>query len=97
MSAHLTKETLRAYEESKVDMMLAKLFDTGKSLQLAMSLLTKKRRRLRLAPGRYQEKRRPSSRSKGNRTLPPDNWERLEIDTADEDQSAVLSRAVTQL
>jgi CheY-like chemotaxis protein len=41
LSAHLTKENIQAYEELKVDMMLAKPFDV-EELQLAMSLLTKK-------------------------------------------------------
>jgi DNA-binding response OmpR family regulator len=41
LSAHLTKENIRAYEELNVDMMLAKPFDV-EELQLAMSLLTKK-------------------------------------------------------
>ena len=41
LSAHLTKENILAYEELKVDMMLAKPFDV-EELQLAMSLLTKK-------------------------------------------------------
>jgi CheY-like chemotaxis protein len=41
LSAHLTKENVQAYEELKVDMMLAKPFDV-EELQLAMSLLTKK-------------------------------------------------------
>ena len=41
LSAHLTKENIRAYEELNVDMMLAKPFDI-EELQLAMNLLTKK-------------------------------------------------------
>ena len=41
LSAHLTEENIRAYEELKVDMMLAKPFDV-EELQLAMNLLTKK-------------------------------------------------------
>jgi DNA-binding response OmpR family regulator len=41
LSAHLTKETIKAYDEMKVDMMLAKPFDV-EELQLAMNLLTKK-------------------------------------------------------
>ena len=41
LSAHLTKENIRAYEELKVDMFLAKPFDI-EELQLAMNLLTKK-------------------------------------------------------
>ena len=41
LSGHLTKENIQAYEELKVDMMLAKPFDI-EELQLAMSLLTKK-------------------------------------------------------
>ena len=41
LSAHLTKENIKAYEELKVDMMLAKPFDV-EELQLAMNLLTKK-------------------------------------------------------
>ena len=41
LSASLTKENIRAYEELEVDMMLAKPFDVGE-LQLAMDLLTKK-------------------------------------------------------
>ena len=41
LSAHLTKENIRAYEGLNVDMMLAKPFDI-EELQLAMSLLTKK-------------------------------------------------------
>jgi two-component system alkaline phosphatase synthesis response regulator PhoP len=41
LSAHLTKENARAYEDLKVDMMLAKPFDVGE-LQMAMDLLTKK-------------------------------------------------------
>ena len=40
LSAHLTKENIRAYEELNVDMMLAKPFDV-EELQLAMKLLTK--------------------------------------------------------
>ena len=40
LSAHLTKEKIRAYEELNVDMMLAKPFDV-EELQLAMKLLTK--------------------------------------------------------
>ena len=41
ISAYLTKENVQAYEELKVDMMLAKPFDVGE-LQMAMDLLTKK-------------------------------------------------------
>jgi CheY-like chemotaxis protein len=41
LSAHLTEENIRAYEELKVDMFLAKPFDV-EELQLAMNLLTKK-------------------------------------------------------
>ena len=41
LSAHLTEENIRAYEELKVDMMLAKPFDV-EELRLAMNLLTKK-------------------------------------------------------
>jgi DNA-binding response OmpR family regulator len=41
LSAHLTDENIKAYEELKVDMMLAKPFDV-EELQLAMNLLTKK-------------------------------------------------------
>jgi two-component system, response regulator YesN len=41
LSGHLTDENIRAYEELKVDMMLAKPFDV-EELQLAMNLLTKK-------------------------------------------------------
>jgi DNA-binding response OmpR family regulator len=41
LSAHLTKENIKAYEELNVDMMLAKPFDV-EELQLAMNLLTKK-------------------------------------------------------
>ena len=41
LSAHLTKENIRAYEELNVDMFLAKPFDI-EELQLAMNLLTKK-------------------------------------------------------
>ncbi len=41
LSAHLTDENIRAYEELKVDMFLAKPFDV-EELQLAMNLLTKK-------------------------------------------------------
>jgi DNA-binding response OmpR family regulator len=41
LSAHLTKENIRAYEGLNVDMMLAKPFDI-EELQLAMNLLTKK-------------------------------------------------------
>jgi DNA-binding response OmpR family regulator len=41
LSAHLTKENIRAYEDLNVDMMLAKPFDI-EELQLAMNLLTKK-------------------------------------------------------
>ena len=40
LSAHLTQENIRAYEELNVDMMLAKPFDV-EELQLAMNLLTK--------------------------------------------------------
>src|SRR5205814_6954378 len=49
LSAHLTKENIRAYEELNVDMMLAKPFDIAE-LQLAMSLLTKKSSALITAP-----------------------------------------------
>ena len=41
LSAYLSKETIEAYDELQVDMMLAKPFDTGE-LQLAIELLTKK-------------------------------------------------------
>jgi CheY-like chemotaxis protein len=41
LSAYLTPENIRAYEELQVDMMFAKPFDVGE-LQLAMDLLTKK-------------------------------------------------------
>ena len=41
LSAHLTDENIRAYEDLKVDMMLAKPFDV-EELRLAMDLLTKK-------------------------------------------------------
>ena len=41
LSAYLSKETIQAYDELQVDMMLAKPFDVGE-LQLAMELLTKK-------------------------------------------------------
>lgn len=41
LSAYLSEENLRAYEELNVDMMLAKPFDVGE-LQLAIDLLTKK-------------------------------------------------------
>jgi two-component system chemotaxis response regulator CheY len=41
LSAYLTEENIRAYEELQVDMMLAKPFDIGE-LQLAVDLLTKK-------------------------------------------------------
>ena len=41
LSAHLTDENIRAYEDLKVDMFLAKPFDI-EELQLAMNLLTKK-------------------------------------------------------
>jgi len=41
LSAHLTKDNIKAYEELDVDMMLAKPFDV-EELQLAMNLLTKK-------------------------------------------------------
>src|SRR5262245_41490178 len=41
LSGHLTKENIQAYEDLKVDMMLAKPFDI-EELQLAMNLLTKK-------------------------------------------------------
>jgi CheY-like chemotaxis protein len=41
LSAYLTEENIRAYEELQVDMMLAKPFDVGE-LQLAIDLLTKK-------------------------------------------------------
>src|SRR5450432_526423 len=41
LSAHLTRENIQAYEDLKVDMMLAKPFDV-EELQLAMNLLTKK-------------------------------------------------------
>ena len=49
LSAHLTKENIRAYEELNVDMMLAKPFDT-EELQLAMNLLTKKPAPAAVAP-----------------------------------------------
>jgi two-component system chemotaxis response regulator CheY len=42
LSAHLTDENIRAYEDLKVDMMLAKPFDV-EELRLAMELLTRKR------------------------------------------------------
>lgn len=48
LSAHLTKENIRAYEGLNVDMMLAKPFDI-EELQLAMNLLTKKSSRAPLA------------------------------------------------
>lgn len=41
LSAYLSEENIRAYEELDVDMMLAKPFDVGE-LQLAIDLLTKK-------------------------------------------------------
>ncbi len=41
LSAYLSEENIRAYEELQVDMMLAKPFDVGE-LQLAIELLTKK-------------------------------------------------------
>ncbi|PZR77260.1 MAG: hypothetical protein DLM52_04970 [Chthoniobacterales bacterium] len=41
LSAYLSQENVRAYEELQVDMMLAKPFDVGE-LQLAIDLLTKK-------------------------------------------------------
>ena len=41
LSGHLTEENIRAYQELKVDMFLAKPFDI-EELQLAMNLLTKK-------------------------------------------------------
>ena len=41
LSAHLTEENIKAYEDLKVDMFLAKPFDI-EELQLAMNLLTKK-------------------------------------------------------
>lgn len=41
LSAYLSQENIRAYEELKVDMMLAKPFDV-EELRLAMDLLTKK-------------------------------------------------------
>ena len=41
LSAYLTEENIRAYEELNVDMMLAKPFDIGE-LQMAIDLLTKK-------------------------------------------------------
>jgi CheY-like chemotaxis protein len=41
LSAHLTKDNIKAYEELDVDMMLAKPFDV-EELQLSMNLLTKK-------------------------------------------------------
>jgi CheY-like chemotaxis protein len=41
LSAYLSEENIRAYEELQVDMMLAKPFDVGE-LQLAIDLLTKK-------------------------------------------------------
>ena len=49
LSAHLTKENIKAYEELNVDMMLAKPFDI-EELQLAMSLLTKKSSSVATAP-----------------------------------------------
>jgi CheY-like chemotaxis protein len=48
LSAYLTKENIRAYEDLNVDMMLAKPFDI-EELQLAMNLLTKKTTRTPLA------------------------------------------------
>jgi DNA-binding response OmpR family regulator len=41
LSAYLSEENIKAYEELDVDMMLAKPFDVGE-LQLAVDLLTKK-------------------------------------------------------
>jgi CheY-like chemotaxis protein len=41
LSAHLTDENVRAYQELKVDMMISKPFDV-EELQRAMHLLTKK-------------------------------------------------------
>src|SRR5438309_7473196 len=41
LSAHLTEENIRAYEELKVDMMISKPFDV-EELRLATNLLTKK-------------------------------------------------------
>lgn len=41
LSAYLSEENIKAYEELQVDMMLAKPFDVGE-LQLAIDLLTKK-------------------------------------------------------
>jgi CheY-like chemotaxis protein len=41
LSAYLTEENIKAYEELDVDMMLAKPFDVAE-LQLAVALLTKK-------------------------------------------------------
>jgi DNA-binding response OmpR family regulator len=41
LSAYLSEENIKAYEELNVDMMLAKPFDVGE-LQLAIDLLTKK-------------------------------------------------------
>src|SRR5438093_7652138 len=41
LSAHLTEENIRAYEELKVDMMLAKPFDV-EELRRGIDLLTKK-------------------------------------------------------
>jgi CheY-like chemotaxis protein len=49
LSAHLTKENIRAYEALNVDMMLAKPFDV-EELQLALSLLTKKPAATPIAP-----------------------------------------------
>src|SRR5438105_4417183 len=49
LSAHLTEENIRAYEELKVDMMLAKPFDV-EELRLAMNLLTKKPSTLATTP-----------------------------------------------
>jgi CheY-like chemotaxis protein len=40
LSAYLTEENIKAYEDLQVDMMLAKPFDVGE-LQLAIDLLTK--------------------------------------------------------
>ncbi|MBV9009721.1 MAG: response regulator [Verrucomicrobia bacterium] len=49
LSAYLSEENVRAYEELHVDMMLAKPFDVGE-LQLAVELLTKKTSATSAAP-----------------------------------------------
>jgi CheY-like chemotaxis protein len=53
LSAYLTEENIRAYEELQVDMMLAKPFDVGE-LQLAIDLLTKKTSAPATAPSTAQ-------------------------------------------